>query len=383
MRVSFIMPCLPRLPMGGFRAVYEYENHLVNMGHQVAVVHPTRLHAHMPPHAYGRNPYRWLRSRVGQAVHVLFPAPIRWQPIDAKVELLYTLDLRAQRIPEADVVFATSWHTAEYVRDYPPQKGVKCYLIQHYETWSGPKERVDATWRALRCVVIAQWLKQVGLGLGCEGITSIPYGMDHDTFRVLEPIAPRAKRAGMMYSRADWKGSDDGLKALDVAKAAHPDLEAVLFGVPTRDPKIPSWIEYCQNPPQSELAARIYNQSRVFIAPSWTEGWGLPGGEAMACGCALVSTDSGGVREYAEHEVTALISPPRDAPALACNLIRLLDDDALRVRLAEAGNRTIRQFTWERSAEHLERFIKEAVSSGKQAVGSGQQAVGSRQQAES
>jgi len=370
MRVNFILPGLPTVPVGGFRAVYEYANHLVKRGHQIAVVHPARLHDHVPPRAYGRNPYRWLRGRVGQVVHTLFPAPLRWQQIDGKVEILYTLDLRAERIPEADVVFATSWHTAEYVRGYPPEKGVKCYLIQHYETWSGPKDRVDATWRALRCVVIARWLKEVGLELGCEEITSIPYGIDHDTFRVLVPIAPRAQRAAMMYSRLDWKGSDDGLEALEIAKSAHPDLEAVLFGVPKRDSKIPSWIEYFENPPQSELAAHIYNESRVFVAPSWTEGWGLPGGEAMACGCALVSTESGGVREYAEHGVSALISPPRDPQALAHNLIRLLDDDALRVKLAEAGNRSIRWFTWERSTEHLEQFIEGAV--GKEAVGSRQ-----------
>ena len=32
---------------------------------------------------------------------------------------------------------------------------------------------------------------------------------------------------------------------------------------------------------------------------SYYEGWGLPGTEAMACGCALVSTRNGGVDSYA------------------------------------------------------------------------------------
>jgi len=65
----------------------------------------------------------------------------------------------------------------------------------------------------------------------------------------------------------------------------------------------------------------------------------------MACGCGVVATDSGGIREYAEHEKTALLSPPRDPEALAKNLLCLLEDDNLRIQLAEAGHKHIQEFT--------------------------------------
>jgi glycosyltransferase involved in cell wall biosynthesis len=75
----------------------------------------------------------------------------------------------------------------------------------------------------------------------------------------------------------------------------------------------------------------------------------------------LVSTDNGGVREYAEHEVTALLSPPKNPEALAQNIVRLLENDDLRIRIAKAGHERIQQFTWERSTDLLEQFLKDII----------------------
>lgn len=76
-------------------------------------------------------------------------------------------------------------------------------------------------------------------------------------------------------------------------------------------------------------------------------------------GNTVVSTDCGGNREYAEDSITALLSSPGDPQALAENVIRLLEDDDLRIRLANAGYECIQKFTWERSTNLLEQFLKE------------------------
>ena len=54
---------------------------------------------------------------------------------------------------------------------------------------------------------------------------------------------------------------------------------------------------------------------------------------------------------------TALVSPVRDVEALATNIIRLIEDDNLRFRIAEAGNRNIQQFTWENAYSKLKALI--------------------------
>jgi glycosyltransferase involved in cell wall biosynthesis len=104
-----------------------------------------------------------------------------------------------------------------------------------------------------------------------------------------------------------------------------------------------------------------YNNSSIILSSSLHEGFALPPAEGAACGCAIVATDSGGIRDYAVNGVNALLSSPGDVQALAKNLCQLLADDDLRIRLAEAANERIREFTWERSSDLLEEFITDTV----------------------
>ncbi len=52
----------------------------------------------------------------------------------------------------------------------------------------------------------------------------------------------------------------------------------------------------------------------------------MPPMEAMACGCAIVATNSRGILEYAIHEENALLSEPKCPEKLAESLIRVLSD---------------------------------------------------------
>lgn len=94
------------------------------------------------------------------------------------------------------------------------------------------------------------------------------------------------------------------------------------------------------------------------------EGWGLPPAEAMACGCVFVGTDSGGCRDYAINNETALLSPPRDQKSLLDNLCRVIENRELRRTLQERGTAFVRTFTWERSGAALEQYIHDVVQQG-------------------
>src|SRR5207244_530870 len=101
-----------------------------------------------------------------------------------------------------------------------------------------------------------------------------------------------------------------------------------------------------------------YNSLAIFLHSSITEGWGLTCAEAMASGCALVASDSGGIRDYAVDGVTAAVVPPRDASALAARVRDLVSDPATRVKLADAGATAIAEFTWQRATDRLERLLE-------------------------
>src|SRR3979411_35307 len=109
-----------------------------------------------------------------------------------------------------------------------------------------------------------------------------------------------------------------------------------------------------QSPPQDWIVGELYNRSSIILNSSLTEGFALPPAEGAACGCAIVATDSGGIRDFVQHDVTGLLSPPRNPDALAHNLCLLLRNDDLRIRLARSGSDFIKRFTWDRSADLLE-----------------------------
>src|SRR5262249_44957876 len=103
----------------------------------------------------------------------------------------------------------------------------------------------------------------------------------------------------------------------------------------------------------------LYNSCQVFLNPSWMEGWGLPAAEAMACGCALVSTANSGVNEFAANGRSALLAPVKAVDELAAQMLRLLRDEKLRRRIARNGAEQVRQFTWHRAVNSLDKLLVE------------------------
>jgi glycosyltransferase involved in cell wall biosynthesis len=351
-----------RRPVGGVRIVYGYASELSRRGHQVTIVHA----ALMETWQY-RRPLRLRRdARIAarSVVDLVQGAPDRpsWEDIDPAVDLRYVRSLSDRTVPEGDVVIATSWRTAESAARLPERCGRGAYLIQHLEDWDGPLERVEATWRLpLQRVVLASWLERVGERLGAPADRIPGWGADLGAFRPTAPIEGRPARVAMLHSTAPVKGADVGIRALEAARAARPDLGAVLFGTRPRPADLPGWIEYHQDPPRRVLVEDVYNGSAIYLCPSWTEGWHLPPVEAMGCGCALVSTDIDGVADYAHEGRTALLAAPGDADALAARLVHLVDDVQLRGELAVAGHMEVQQFTLARSTDALEQLLTVAL----------------------
>ena len=347
--ITFVLPCEGTFPSGGPKVVYEYANALVRRGHRVAVVHPAFLNAEYTAIQYGKRAIRYAQRSIDRSYR-----PDAWFRVDPRVQLLWKPTLHPRHIPDADVIVATWWHTAEWVLSYPPSKGRKFYLLQSLETWGGPEDRVMATWRQpLQKIVIARWLEAIAEGMG-EKSTYIPNGLDFNAFGVdISPQERNPNRVIMLYHRIELKGSADGLTTMQRVHGQIPTLEADLFGVPPAPEGLPPWIRYHRNPPQAKLR-RLYNQAAIFLAPSWIEGWPLPPAEALMSGCALAATDIGGHREYSIHDRTALLSPPKNPKAMAENVISLLQDQEQRIHLARAGNEYIQQFTWDRAVDVFE-----------------------------
>jgi glycosyltransferase involved in cell wall biosynthesis len=362
LRVTFLLPIPAVKPIGGFKVVYEYANFLSARGHKVNVVHPNLLRIDEPLSSL--RPKKKVKAFWGYWSMKLTKnfRPDHWFTVSPSVTMLWTKDLAAENVPDADIVVASAWETAEWAVTYPASKGRRFYIIQHLETWSGPEERVLKTWKApFEKIVIAEWLQRIATGMG-QRTHLICNGMDFTRFKQTVPAEDRdPHQLLMLHHPVEWKGSADGLTAFEIARQTIPELHLTLFGIDPAPPNLPPGVEYHHQPRQDELND-LYNRAAVFISPSWTEGWGLPPAEALMCGGAIAVTRGGADEAFAIHEETALVSPIKDPAALAANIVRLVRDKELRLRLARQGHELIQQFTWERSGAALEALMLDAVA---------------------
>lgn len=353
LKITFIVPNIEI--SGGIKAVFEFSNHLCRMGHNVSVVYPL-----LPMRGQGRwyNPGSVIGRGIGVIRNLKIGNSVDWFNLDAKLVRAPTLAERF--ITRADIVVATWWETAYFVSEYNKDKGEKFYLVQHYEIWGGPKEDVDRSYRlGLRNVVNSSWLKEVLEGLGAEVEALIPHAPDLEQFYPEDgEIGNEKIRILMPYRDLKWKGVEDGVRAFEITRKKHPEIQLVMFG-PDSGKDVPCYAEFHKNPSNDELR-RIYNSCDIFLFPSRTEGFGMPPMEAMACKCAVLTTNVGAVPDYTISGKTALIAPPNAPESLSEEILRLVEDKGLRTQLSQAGNDyIINNFTWLKSTEALEQlFIK-------------------------
>lgn len=110
--------------------------------------------------------------------------------------------------------------------------------------------------------------------------------------------------------------------------------------------------------PKSDMdIAGVYRKSDIFISTSWQEGFGLPPLEAMACGCAVICSDAGGINEYAENNVNCMIYEPKSEIELKNCIIKMITDSNMRSALVNNAIKKSEKFSWENSAKQLVTII--------------------------
>ena len=109
-----------------------------------------------------------------------------------------------------------------------------------------------------------------------------------------------------------------------------------------------------------EEFARYYAEATMAVIPSLYEGFGMPAGEAMACGVPVISTTGGALPEVVGD--AGILVPPGDAAALRDAIAALLNDPERRMRLGEAGLARVRNsLTWRHAAQKTVEVYREAI----------------------
>ena len=357
MKITFVLP--PVNMSGGIRVCAIYAERLQQRGHQVFAVSPSQSRPNT------RHVFRSLWK--GQGLPNFRPRlPSHFD--NRSVSLHLTEAARPiidADLPDADVVVATWWETAEWVAALSPGKGAKAYFIQHHEVHDFlPKQRSKATYNLpLHKITISRWLVDLmKTEYGDSQVSWVPNSVDTQQFYA----PPRRKQSvptiGLLYSPTYWKGCDISLRAWAKVAEKIPNLRLIAFGIkpPTPDLPLPKNTRFYCNPPQQRIRD-IYSQCDVWLCGSWSEGFHLPPLEAMACRCPVVSTRVGGPIDVIDQGVEGYLVPTGDVEALAERLLTVLSFDDQRWRaMSEAAYAKALSYSWEDATDRFEASLLEA-----------------------
>jgi glycosyltransferase involved in cell wall biosynthesis len=201
------------------------------------------------------------------------------------------------------------------------------------------------------------------------GISLVHCGIDTEEFRPLAHIVKNPNRImATVSSDQPLKGMRYLLEAVAAVIPRYPDLELLLVGAPKEDGESGRLIRdlglikhiRTVSGISTEDLVKYYNEASVVVVPSIYEGFGLPAGEAMACGTALISTDGGALPEVVGD--AAIQVPIRDSKAIAEVLDTLLASPAWRDELAAAGRARIEElFCWRRAAQQMTNYYWQVI----------------------
>jgi len=114
--------------------------------------------------------------------------------------------------------------------------------------------------------------------------------------------------------------------------------------------------------PPEDLVA-YYRKSAVAVFPSFYESSGIACLEAMACGCAIVASDVGGIKDMITHQVHGLLVPPSNPKKLGKAVIRFLHNAGLRESCARnAVQRVTQEFNYDKLVKNTLAVYEEAIA---------------------
>lgn len=351
MRITFILPFAGLA--GGIKVAAIYARLLTRRGHAVTVVSQPRRR----PGAYG-----WIRHVVRHGS--LPPVPPATPYLDFLGERHVVLDrprpVEDRDVPDADVVIATWWETAEWVARLAPEKGRKFYLLQDYEVFSDQTAgRVAATYALpLEKIAVSRYVRDaICSNHGVSDIHVVPNGVDESHFSAPARRKSHGLSVGFMYQTAARKNIDLALRVVRDLRRELPELRAHAFGqlAPSAEHPVPGWVDYRVNPAQDAIPS-IYASCDVWLFTSTAEGFGLPILEALACGTPVIATRAGAAPDLIDGRNGVLVDA--DAGSFLAQLRRFQRmPDEEWMAFSRAARATALAHTWEVAADRLELLL--------------------------
>lgn len=318
-----------------------------------------------------RNPFRQLPGFIQKRAIVLYQAlPVlrRLRSLDAVMLHLYEADvLTALR----GYVFSSPLRVVS--SDDAPASDPSNYPFHPVElqkpAWRRAIRLKVDVWRARRCdllIPFSRWAGELlvnGAGVERKRVIPIHVGLDLGIWRY-EP--KREEFLGtpvkILFVGGEFfrKGGGDLLTAVEGHLAATTELHIVTkTDIQDLPPNVHVYNDLSAN---DERLARLYREAEILVHPTTSDlsPWVIL--EAMASGCAVITTPVGGIVDLVDEGKTGLFVPVGNPPALAVAIQKLVTDPSLRRRMGARGRKVVEEhYDAEVNVPRILRSLKDAV----------------------
>lgn len=195
-----------------------------------------------------------------------------------------------------------------------------------------------------------------------DKIIPIYNGVDTDLFKPTpKPMSTRGKPTVIAVAQVfPLKDIETMIRAADLVRKEIPEVQFILYGSLDVDKQ---YVQDCRDLIKElklgdtftfggfhDQPSEIFNEGDISVLTSISEGFPYTVIESMSCGRPVVATDVGGIKDALEG--CGILCKPRDPRDIANGILKLLNDDSLRIELGKkARDKVLLTFTTEKSVD--------------------------------
>ncbi len=351
--ITFIV-CNPDLS-GGDRVIAEQAKLMNQLGHKVQVIGVDTIPFSIKTYARSLIKHQRLPSPHIQTDH------FDRADIDLKI-VKNPNGVSINDLPDADIIIATWWETAEWIKNAPPAKGTKVYFIQGYEPEfpsTKKPERVAKTYELpFSQIVVCEWLREKMETNNPSSIFPrylVENGIDTKLFHAEKRTRNEVPTIGFVYSSFSVKNPKLMRESIEILRQRNADLKILCFGShkPNHEHPLPDGSEFHFRPSQEKIR-EIYASCDAWLFTSDHEGFGLPLLEAMACRTPVIATPAG-VSPQIVNDKTGRLCTKRDAENFANHVQQVLDLPPEKWReMSDHAYQMAQKYSWDQASAKFE-----------------------------
>ena len=361
MKITFVLPHAAL--SGGTRVVAIYAERLQKRGHEVTIVSIPK-----PSLTLKRKVKALLKDKK---LPPRKKGPSHLDGITVKHKVLEKYrPITNNDVPDADVVIATWWETAEWVNTFNASKGIKFYFVQGHEIFHNRTvERIKSTYRLpLKKITISNWLLDImDKEYGDKEVSLVPNGVDYDFFNTPERGKQSTLTIGFIYHASPIKGCDIIIEALKRVRKNIPETKIVAFGInrPSSELPLPASTRFYYQPKQEKIRD-IYSSCDMWLFGSRSEGFGLPILEAMACRTPVIATPAGAAPEVLNNGGGILLDD-YSAGGMAQSILTIeAMPESDWQAMSKQAYEVVRKYSWDDATKLFEKNLLNFMNSARE-----------------